>query len=354
MLDDKLVILILGVGGNVSQGILKALSISSLPKKVIGACISPYAFGLYTVDQAYLSPRADDPEFIEWLINTCNIERVNVILSGVEPVLTKLAENLSTIYEETDAICIVSSPDKLLIGNDKLLTCKWLEKNGFNFPRYANIQNRPAVETLLNKCGFPLIAKPRIGKGSQGLLEIQGEEDLYKISRKSGYLLQEHLGDKESEYTTGCFSDQKGNVRGAIAMRRKLQAGTTVQAEVGEYPEIRTEAIRIASALEPMGPCNIQMRMSNGTPVCFEINVRFSGTTPLRARFGFNEVDAAIRHFVLGESLEDLPVITEGIVLRYWNELYVDSKALTHLMNSNSLTDKNNNTSFIEDYGAKP
>jgi len=39
-MDNKLVVLVLGVGGNVSQGILKALEISRLPCRVVGACMS--------------------------------------------------------------------------------------------------------------------------------------------------------------------------------------------------------------------------------------------------------------------------------------------------------------------------
>ncbi len=56
-------VLVLGVGGNVSQGILKALALSQIPCRVIGACINTLSFGLYTVDRAYISPAASDPAF---------------------------------------------------------------------------------------------------------------------------------------------------------------------------------------------------------------------------------------------------------------------------------------------------
>ncbi|NOG51580.1 MAG: hypothetical protein HND48_20760 [Chloroflexi bacterium] len=39
--DSPLTVLVLGVGGNVSQGILKALALSTLPVRVIGACVGP-------------------------------------------------------------------------------------------------------------------------------------------------------------------------------------------------------------------------------------------------------------------------------------------------------------------------
>jgi carbamoyl-phosphate synthase large subunit len=76
---------------------------------------------------------------------------------------------------------------------------------------------------------------------------------------------------------------------------------------------------RIVERLRPLGPCNVQLRGT--TP--FELNVRFSGTTPMRARLGFREVEEALRHFVLGEPARELERPTEGVVLRYWNEIYV-------------------------------
>ena len=352
-MSDSLTVLVLGVGGNVSQGILKALALSSLPCRVVGACISPLALGLYTVDRAYISPRADDPAFLDWLIATCRAEGVQAILSGVEPVLTVLAQWAEEIREQTGAICIVSDPSRLSIGDDKLATCQWLERHGFNFPCYAASEDKHALTNLVADFGYPLIAKPRAGKGAHGLIEVRNSLDLAYVSGLHGYVVQEYLGDSHSEYTAGCFCDRGGQVRGTIVMRRELLAGTTYRAEVGEFPEVRAEATRIVAALRPLGPCNVQLRISAGRPVCFEINVRFSGTTPIRARLGFNEVEAALRHYVLGEPADDLPLVTEGVVLRYWNEMYVDPRAYAALCQSGHLDAPRQLDLVVEDYGMR-
>jgi len=344
-------LLVLGVGGNVSQGILKALAISQLPCRVIGACVSPLAVGLFNVDKAYISPKANDPKFLEWLLRVCRIEGIHAILSGVEQVLQVLSQSAYEIQRETGAICLVSKPDCLAIGSDKLLTCQWLQNQGLNFPKYAASENQTAINKLVEECGYPLIAKPRIGKSSQGLIEIRNSKDLDHLSSLTGYVIQEYLGDSDSEYTIGCFSDQEGEVRGAIAMRRGLLQGTTYCAEVGEFPAVRSEAIRIASALKPMGPSNIQLRVSNGRPVCFEINIRFSGTTPMRARLGFNDVETALRHYVLNKPIDDLKLITQGVILRYWNEIYINSQAYDILRQTGKLDLPKKFDSFVENYG---
>lgn len=352
-MTERLTVLVLGVGGNVSQGILKALALGDLPCRIVAACVSPLSLGLYTVDRAYVSPQANDPAFLDWLVTVCRDERVQAVLSGVEPVLAPLAQHAATIQRETGARCIVSDPACLAVGDDKLVTSQWLEAHGCNFPRSAASEDAAAIAGLVATCGYPLIAKPRSGKGRHGFIEIHNAADLVYASGHRGYVVQEYLGDTDSEYTAGCFSDHDGRVRGTIVMRRELQEGTTYKAEVGIFPDVRAEAIRIASALRPMGPSNIQLRVAGGRPVCFEINIRFSGTTPLRAHFGFNDVEAALRHYVLGEPAPDLPLVTSGIALRYWNEMYVDPAAARVLRERGTLAAPHTYPLTVEAYGMR-
>lgn len=350
-MNKKICVLALGVGGNVGQGILKALSISDIPHRVVGACISSLACGLYITDRSYVSPYFNDPNFFDWLVDICRSEQVDVILTGVEPILSFLAQHADQIKEKTGALCIVSNPETLLIAHDKLLTCQWLEKHGFNYPRYALSTAQDAVSNLVKTCGFPLIGKPRFGRGGSGIIKIENLSTLQFVEQQKDYLIQELIGTPDSEYTVGCFSNQDGQVCGSIVMKRELLEGTTYRAIVCDFPEIKEEAVRIVNALKPMGPCNLQFRVSsNGIPICFEINMRFSGTTPLRARFGFNEVKATLEHFLQGKEIQ-LPHVTQGIALRYWNEVYIDTNAHNELHSTGKLCDPKQFDLLVETFG---
>lgn len=324
-------VLVLAVGGNVSQGILKALASCSLPTRVIGTDISEFQMGLYTVDRGYIAPHAAAPGFIDWLVSLCSKERTDVILTGCEPVLRVLAPIRGQIEDATGALCLVCPPEVWTLCDDKYRTRNWLEEQGFLYPAYAAAEDSAAIDRLVGICGFPLIAKPRVGGGASGIFVVQDHEDLAYAARKSGYMLEEYLGTDDQEYTVGCFCDRDGVVRGSIAIWRELLAGTTYRAQVGPYPEVRRAACEIVGALHTIGPCNVQMRMTGRGPVCIEINPRFSGTTPIRAAMGFNEVEASLRHFLLGETSVFLPEVTSGVALRYWNELYVPIEAFRKL-----------------------
>lgn len=339
MTRDTLTVLLLGLGGNVSQGILKALRLSSMPVRIVGACVSPTSAGLYAADRALISPLSADAGFDDWLIESCRVERVDVVLSGVEPVLAALGGRREELEAASSAKIIVSSPEALAVGGDKYWTCEWLREQGLNSPRCVLASDADGVGRLVAECGFPLIAKPRSGKGGEGVAMVTNERDLEAVTRLSDHVLQEHLGSADEEFTVGCWSDRDDDVRGCIVMRRQLTTGTTTAISVESCSAVRDEAIRIASALRPMGPCNVQMRIADGRAVCFEINVRFSGTTPMRAHLGFNDVEATLRHFVLGEPAVELPVVTTGRALRLWREVYPSAEAMAQLGATGALDD---------------
>ena len=77
------------------------------------------------------------------------------------------------------------------------------------------------------------------------------------------------------------------------------------------------------------------------------------GTTPLRARFGFNEVEWVLRHLILDQPAVDLPVVSSGIALRYWNEIYLDPTAFQILRDRGMLDHPNTFVSQFEDYGMR-
>ena len=110
---------------------------------------------------------------------------VHAILSGVEPVLDQLERFSVEVYQRTGASSVVSSRRRLNVGNDKLRTCQWLEANGMLFPLYTTADDDSGLRSLLEAAGFPLIAKPGVGKGAQGIRMIHSMPQIW-IRSKAG------------------------------------------------------------------------------------------------------------------------------------------------------------------------
>ncbi len=336
-------VLVLGVGGNVSQGIIKALKNSDFGETklhIIGACISPDSLGLYMCDKGMISPYANEERFLPWLIDVCNREKVDVVLTGVEENIMAISKQYARFCAETKAVFVASDLDKLEIGLDKYLTCEWLREKGLHFPKYCLLEDKDAVQALVEECGYPLIAKPRVGKGSSGVRKITCCEELDAIGTLQDYVLQECVGDETKEYTVGCYVDKQGINRETIVMHRRLEHGSTAIASVVQDEAVKAEANRICAAFAPKGPLNIQMRKNDaGEAVCFELNVRFSGTTPMRTQFGFKDVEALIKEYIFKQDIDDCFQVREGTACRYTNEFYVVGNPIATMEENEAIAD---------------
>lgn len=328
-------ILLLGVGGNVSQGILKALRESHLNLYIVGACVSAYSSGLYLCDESLISPFANDDTFIQWVVNICNSKEIDMIMTGVEENIIALAAHSEFIKQNTKAIFVSSSYPKLLIGQNKIDTCNWLKDNGCNYPRYCDLSNKNACYQLVDSVGFPVIAKPFHGKSASGIHLIRDYCELDRLIGLEGYVLEEYLPDSTGEYTVGCYCDKFGVLTSVIVMERILRKGTTVYAKVICHPQIEAEARRICKKFKPNGPLNIQMRLNkNGEPVCFELNVRFSGSTAMRTNFGYKDVKAMVKEYLFDAPIENCFHIRRGECFRYDNEFYMFDNQVKKLSDS--------------------
>lgn len=320
-------VLVTGAGALLGQGILKALRMSTAGYRIVAADLSPKAVGLYLADRAHLLPRFTAPGYVEAVIALARAEQVAAILCGTDLEVGVLARHRARIEAESGALLIVSAPETVAIADDKWLTAEFLRQAGFDHPRSALA---PDAAALADAIGYPLIAKPRNGAGSIGLSKVNDRAELDLALRAPDMVVQECLLPDEEEYTVGTLVFD-GRCVAAVALRRTLRFGNTHTAIAGEFPEICAFAARVAERLPgAFGPVNLQLRATPRGPVVFEVNARFSGTTPLRAEMGFNEVEATLRHL-----LERAPIpratLRPGLVLRWTAEVIVPLDQLERL-----------------------
>ena len=248
-----------------------------------------------------------------------NQEEINLVLPGLDFEIPILARNKSAIEMKTGATVMVSPEDVVTIGDDKWETVKYLKNNGFNYPSSSLPET---VESFIETNPFPLIVKPRFGHTSENVFLVKNKKELntaLNVCEKP--IIQEYLEKSEKEYTCGAtFIDNE--ILTLISLRRTLKNGNTQQAFCEKTEEIDTYIRKLTSSLKPYGPINFQLRLTNRGPVVFEINPRFSGTTPIRAMFNVNEVEAVIRKLTESK-FESAYKEKEGVVIRYFENQYI-------------------------------
>jgi carbamoyl-phosphate synthase large subunit len=312
-------VLVTGAGALLGQGIIRSLLESSLRPTVIAADPSPLAAGLYWSSSRYLIPMATDRSYLERIEALLDRERPDAVMVGTDVELLLFAEHRARLEKAYGTHVIVSDPRVVRIADDKYLTYQFFKEHGFDAPDSALPGDE---EALIERVGFPLIVKPRVGARSVGVSKVHDRSQLARaIAAVKDPVIQECVATDSDEYTAGvlCFD---GRCEGSIVMRRDLRDGNTYRAYVDHYPELNAMVQRMAEALNPYGPANFQFRLDRGKVKVFEINGRFSGTTPLRMRAGFNEVEMVLRRVVLGERIAQ-PEVQPMTILRYWTEVVV-------------------------------
>lgn len=317
-----------GVGGGVGQSIIKSLK--NTPHEIVGIDGEVLATGLYCVPSGYVGLYANNSRFISSIKEICEKENCQVLFPGLDVELPFLADGKDKLEKNSELKVLVSSPEVIEIADDKLQTFNFLEKNGF-----------PAVETYNlpdyeGQLDFPVIIKPRKGGArSIGKYLIKNEHQMDEIRKKlesDNYVVQSHV--KGDEYTCGSVSFEEGCI-GNIIMKRQLRCGDTYKAFVQKDEKLSEFLIEVINALNPYGPCNVQLRIQDGIPYIFEFNARCSGTTASRSLAGFNEPLMVCDYL---EGKKPNFDIKEVVILRYWDEIMVEYNKIEK-MSSNRFMD---------------
>lgn len=315
-------ILVTGAGALLGQGIIKSLRASTLKPTIVSVDPNPLSVGLYWTDAAHLVPMANAPEYMERVEAVIRQERPDIVMVGTDTELARFAAHRERLEREYGLHVLVSSSQVIEIADDKWQTAQFFKSHGFAYPDSA-LPGTDDVERLIETYGFPLLVKPRRGARSIGVTVVGNRQDLIAaIHHGDNVVIQELIGTANDEYTAGVLVFD-GRAQASIVMRRDLRDGNTYRAYVDHYPELNALVRTMADHLQPYGPANFQFRIDReGRVKVFEINARFSGTTPLRAQAGFNEVEMAVRHLLNGEPVTQ-PAISPMIILRYWEETVI-------------------------------
>lgn len=314
-------VLVTGAGALLGQGIIRALKRSAAPRaRIVAVDPSPLSAGLYWADARHLVPPARDPGYLDRLGELLAAERPDLVLVGTDVELPILARHRHELEREFATRILVSDPRVVAIADDKYHTYEFLRDAGFDHPATALPED---AERVVREVGFPLIVKPRVGARSVGVVRVRDRAGLERaLAGADGLVVQEDVGGESDEYTAGVLVFD-GACRASVVMRRDLRDGNTYRAYVEAFPELNRLVGRLGEALGPYGPANFQFRLDGaGRAKVFEINARFSGTTPLRALAGFDEVSMCLRHLLLREPVRQ-PEVEDMTILRHWSETVV-------------------------------
>ena len=327
-------VVVTGMGNPLGQNIYKALAMSSLPIKIYMLDAYPFSAGLQWKGQPVVCPFVKEENYIEELATFLKREAIDIVFFGTEAEPRAIMPHLDWLQAETSTVFLLNDEACLRVAEDKLLTAKKILNHGLASPVSADATDEMEVMEVLERTGFPVIIKPRHSSAGRDVIRVNDMEALRACLRPD-YLVQEYLLPEEEEYTVGVYRCMNGRIAAVTTIWRELNFGLTYKGILIHHEKIEDYAVRVIEALDVVGSCNVQLRLTDRGPVSFEVNPRFSSTTPIRAHFGVNETEMAIREYILGETL-DRVTARPGGVLRHWTELYLEYDELQSVQARNT------------------
>lgn len=151
-----------------------------------------------------------------------------------------------------------------------------------------------------------LIAKPRFGSASKGIVEINSLQKLYEMQSMGGrYLIQERIDNRE-ELTVDCYVGVRtGRIEGVSPrLRLEVSGGEVVRTLTVDNPEAVALVRRTLQATGLRGAVTVQLirDLDTGRYMIMEINPRLGGGAVASVYAGFN-LPAAIIADCLGRDI---------------------------------------------------
>lgn len=295
-------------------------------------------------DKSVISPLIYDDKYIPFLLNYCQENCIDALISLFDIDLLMLAKHKED-FANIGTKVIVSDESFVSICNDKWKTYLFLKENGFHVPKtYLSIgEVMGAIDAGILK--YPIIVKPRFGCGSIAMSIAEDEMSLlYYFSRntravKKTYLkyesemvedkiiFQEYLHGQE--YGVDCINDLNGNFVNAIVKKKlAMRAGETDIAETVDCSPIYDAAKRISGLSKHIANVDMDVFMVDGKPYVLEMNARFGGGYPFSHIAGCNlpkaivawcnneKIDSRILHANIGVKAYKELVLTSNTDLR--------------------------------------
>ena len=147
--------------------------------KVICTDMSELAPSIYLADKHYIVPRMTEPGYVEVILDICKSEKIEGVISLIDPELSLLAANKER-FTEIGTKVIGSTYNLCEMSLDKYEMYKWLEKHEYNCAKSYMDKEKFYADVETGKVTYPVFVKPARGSASIAISKVYDKETIKK------------------------------------------------------------------------------------------------------------------------------------------------------------------------------
>lgn len=292
--------------------------------KVVCTDMSNLAPSIYEADKFYIVPRMTEPGYIEVIFDICKKEKINGVLSLIDPELSLLAENKDK-FAALGVEVIGSSYELCELSLDKFAMYSWLENHGYKCAKSYMKKEDFFADVELGKAKYPVFVKPARGSASIAISKVYDKETVELLfAHDEGLMIQEFLDGQE--IGADVYIDMISGEIISIFTKKKLlmRAGETDKAESFKDEKLMELIKQFVSEAGYRGQIDIDVFDVNGEYYLSEVNPRFGGGYPHAYESGadhmkliVNNLEGNTNDCVVGENYE------VGTYMMKYNEIMI-------------------------------
>lgn len=316
----NILILSAGTRNKIAQYFKKAVGADGT---VVATDCSPAAPAIYDADKYYIVPRMTEPGYIDVILDICQKEKIDGVLSLIDPELSLLAQNRAKF--ETVGTTVIGSDYELCERTlDKWAMYRWLSERGYRCAKSYVDKDAFYADLETGVAKFPVFVKPTRGSASVAISKVADKETLDLLfARGDGLMIQEFLDGQE--VGADVYIDMISGEVVSIFTKKKLamRAGETDKAVSFKDEKLFALIQKFVDESGFRGQIDIDVFEVGGEYYISEVNPRFGGGYPHAYECGCDHM-ALIKNNLNGQA--NAPAIggyEDGVYMMKYNELRV-------------------------------
>lgn len=247
---------------------------------IICTDMSNLAPSIYEADKYYIVPRMTEPGYLEVILDICEKEKIDGVLSLIDPELSLLAQN-----EDKFALIgtkVVGSPYELCeMSLDKYEMYNWLKSHGYKCAKSYMDKEEFFADVEAGNAKYPVFVKPARGSASIAISKVDDKETLELLfAHNEGLMIQELLDGQE--IGADVYIDMISGEVVSVFTKKKIlmRAGETDKAVSFKDEKLFDLIKSFVSEAGYRGQIDIDIFEIDGEYYISEVNPRFGGGYP--------------------------------------------------------------------------
>lgn len=316
----NILILSSGTRNKVVQYFKKALAGKG---NVICTDMSNMAPSIYEADRFYTVPRMTAPGYIDVILDICRKEKIDGVLSLIDPELSLLAQNKEK-FAAVGTTVIGSSYTLCEMSLDKFQMYQWLNAHGYRCAKSYMDKEAFYRDVEAGKISYPVFVKPARGSASIAISKVYDKETINLLfAHSDGLMIQEFLDGQE--IGADVYIDMISREVVSIFTKKKIlmRAGETDKAISFRDEKLFSLICRFVKEAGYLGQIDIDIFEIHGEYYISEVNPRFGGGYPHAYECGCDHMELIVNNLQHRANDPRIGAYEEGICMMKYNEVMV-------------------------------